>query len=133
LTKAGLPVSGPRVRGFESLQFREFRLLWLGQLTTALGQWMDQVARGWLLYDLTGSPFDLGLVGALRVVPLLILSPVAGTFADRYGRKTQLILALGINVVANAVLGILILTGDVHPWHVYATALAVSVSVCRMD
>jgi MFS family permease len=89
--------------------------------------WMDQVARGWLLYDLTGSPLELGLVSALRVFPLLFLSPLAGTFADHYGRKTQLILALGINVLSNAVLGLLILSGGVQPWHVYATALVVAV------
>ena len=113
----------PRIHTFDTLQLREFRLLWLGQLTTGLGQWMDQVARGWLLYDLTGSTVQLGLVGAIRAVPLLLLSPIAGTLADRYGRKTQLIAAQSINAAANVVLGILILTGGVHPWHVYATGL----------
>jgi MFS family permease len=111
------------MRTFEALQFREFRLLWFGQFTTAMGQWMDQVARGWLLYDLTGSTVQLGLVGALRAVPLLLLSPVAGTLADRYGRKTQLIAAQTINALANIVLGALILSGGVHAWHVYATGL----------
>ncbi len=111
------------MRTFEAFQFREFRLLWLGQFTTGMGQWMDQVARGWLLYDLTGSTVQLGLVGALRVVPLLLLSPIAGTLADRYGRKTQLITAQTINALANILLGTLILTGGVHVWHVYATGL----------
>ena len=128
LPKVGSPLQQgrnvlTRMRTFEALQLREFRLLWLGQLTTGLGQWMDQVARGWLLYDLTGSTVQLGLVGALRAVPLLLLSPIAGTLADRYGRKTQLIAAQSINAVANVILGMLILTGGVHPWHVYATGL----------
>src|SRR5207237_7332453 len=65
------------IRAFEPLQFREFRLVWLGQFTTAMGQWMDQVARGWLLYDLTGSPFQLGLVGVLRIFPLILFSAIA--------------------------------------------------------
>src|SRR5436190_11310441 len=99
----------PLMRAFAPLHFREFRLLWLGQFTTAMGQWMDQVARGWLLYDLTGSPFQLGLVGVLRVFPLILLSPIAGTLADRYGRKTQLITAQTVNAVANLILGVLIL------------------------
>ncbi len=115
-----------RIRALEALQFREFRLLWLGQLTTAIGQWMDQVARGWLLYDLTGSPLQLGLVGMIRIFPLLFLSPIAGTLADRYGRKTQLIAAQSANAIANVVLGLLILHGGVEPWHVYATGLVAS-------
>ncbi len=115
-----------RIRALEALQFREFRLLWLGQLTTAIGQWMDQVARGWLLYDLTGSPLQLGLVGVIRIFPLLLLSPIAGTMADRYGRKTQLVAAQSANAIANIVLGLLILHGGVEPWHVYATGLIAS-------
>jgi MFS family permease len=116
-----------RLHTFDALQLREFRLLWLGQLTTGLGQWMDQVARGWLLYDLTDSPLQLGLVGALRAIPVLFLSPIAGSMADRYGRKTQLIAAQTINAVANILLGAIILTGGVHPWHVYATGLVAAV------
>ncbi len=88
-----------------------------------MGQWMDQVARGWLLYDLTGSPLQLGLVGVIRVFPLILLSPVAGTMADRYGRKTQLTAAQVLNGAANLILALLILHGGVEPWHVYATGL----------
>jgi MFS family permease len=115
------------VRALEALQFREFRLIFLAQLTTSMAQWMDQVARGWLLYDLTGSPLQLGLVGTLRIFPLLFLSPIAGTMADRYGRKTQLIVSQSVNVLTNALLGILILQGGVEPWHIYATGLVSSV------
>jgi MFS family permease len=114
------------MRAFAPLRFREFRLLWLGQFTTAMGQWMDLVARGWLLYDLTGSPLQLGLVGVLRIFPLILLSPVAGTLADRYGRKSQLMTAQIINAVANAILGVLILRGGVEPWHIYVTGLVAS-------
>src|SRR5712692_5354842 len=96
---------GPRYRSLAALHFRDFRLLFLAQFTTAMGQWMDQVARGWLLYDLTGSTIHLGAVGALRLLPLLFLTPIAGTMADRYGRKTQMIAAQSINAIANVVLG----------------------------
>ncbi len=121
-----LPGAPSRIGALDALRFREFRLIWLGQLTTALSQWMDQVARGWLLYEITGSPLHLGLVGVTRILPLLLLSPVSGTMADRYGRKTQLIVAQSINALANMLLGILIVQGGVHPWHVYATGLVAS-------
>lgn len=112
-----------RIRTFEALQFRDYRLLWLGNATTSLGQWMDQVARGWLMYQLTNSPFDLGLSSAVRALPLLFFSLVAGVVADRGSRKAQLILSQLTNAGTEAVLGVLALTGHVQPWHIYATAL----------
>jgi len=51
-----------RLGTFASLRHREFRLLWSGQAATAMAMWMDQVARGWLMYELTNSSVQLGLV-----------------------------------------------------------------------
>jgi MFS family permease len=116
-----------RMRTFEALQFRDFRLLWLGQAGNTIGQWMDQVTRGWLMYELTGSPLQLGLAMAARAVPLLLFSVVAGFVADRYGRKRQLIISQVTNAVLNWVLAGLVLTGQVQPWHVYVTALLAGV------
>jgi MFS family permease len=112
-----------RLPTFQALRYRQFRLLWYGQMGNGLAQWMDQVTRGWLLYELTNSAVQLGAVTAIRVIPLLIFSPIAGTLADRYGRKQQLILAQGINAVFNAIMAALILSGQVLPWHVYAVAI----------
>ena len=109
-------------RTFESLRFRDYRLLWLGQGGTSMGQWMDQVARGWLIYQLTGSALELGAVSAMRAVPMLLFGVVAGVVADRYGRKAQLIISQLTNVIINVVLATLILTGRIEVWHIYATA-----------
>lgn len=106
---------------FDSLTLRDYRLLWLGQLSTSMGQWMDQTARSWLIYELTGSPLQLGLVSAVRGAPLLIFGVIAGVFADRYGRKAQLIISQAVNVVLNAILATLILTGRIEVWHIYVT------------
>ncbi len=111
------------VRTFESLALRDYRLLWLGQLTTSMGQWLDQVARGWLVYDLTHSPLQLGLVSASRGIPILLFGTIAGVVADRYGRKSQLIIAQSVNAILNLALAILILTGRVELWHIYATGI----------
>ncbi len=88
-----------------------------------MGQWMDQVARAWLVYDLTHSPLQLGLVSALRGIPILIFGTIAGVVADRYNRKAQLVIAQGTNALLNAALATLILTGQVQMWHVYVTAV----------
>jgi MFS family permease len=89
--------------------------------------WMDQVTRGWLMYDLTNSPVQLGLVTLVQVLPLFLLSPIAGTAADRYGRKTQLIVSQLLNIPPVVVLALLVITGHVEPWHLYATGLAAAI------
>ena len=53
-----------------------------------MGQWMDEVSRGWLIYELTSSATQLGLVRGVQAIPILLLSPLAGSAADRYPRKT---------------------------------------------
>ena len=107
---------------FQSLWIRDYRLLWLGQVTTSLGQWMDQTARSWLIYKITGSPLQLGLVSMARGLPLLLFGVVAGVVADRYGRKKQLIIAQVVNAILNLILASLIVTGRIQEWHIYVTA-----------
>jgi MFS family permease len=125
------PLGGPlgvlaRTRTFEALRFREYRLLWIGQLGASLGQQMDQVTRSWLIYDLTGSALQLGLINLMRLFPILLLGPLAGTAADRYGRKTQLIADQATNATVNFILAALVITGHVQPWHVYVTGFIVA-------
>lgn len=112
-----------RIRTFESLAIRDFRLLWAGQVTTSLGQWMDQTARSWLIFDITHSPLQLGFISAARGIPMLIFAIAAGVAADRWGRKPQLIIAQVVNAILNAVLATLVITGNIQVWHIYVTAV----------
>jgi MFS family permease len=82
---------------------------------------MDNITRSYLIYHITGSPLQLGLVSAARGVPLFLFGIVAGAVADRSGRKTQLIVAQVTNAVLNFILATLVLTNRVEPWHVYVT------------
>lgn len=109
---------------FVSLKFRDFRFLILGQFGSSMGLWMDQVARGWLIYEMTGSPFLLGLTGALKAVPMLFLGIFAGVIADRYSRKRLMIISQSLSAGLNLILAILIVTNTVQVWHVMVTALA---------
>ena len=111
-----------RWRAFEALGHREYRLLWYGQIFASMGVWMDQVTRGWLIYELTDSALHLGLVRGIQAIPFLLLSPIAGSTADRYSRKFQVVaaqFAIGFLFVAMAAL---ILLGVIQPWHVYVSA-----------
>jgi MFS family permease len=103
------------------LKIRDYRLLWLGQVSTSLGQWMDQVTRGYLIFQITGSPFQTGLATASRGLPLLIFGVVAGALADRSGRKLQLVVAQVTNAFLNCILATLVVTHHIQPWHIYST------------
>src|SRR5262245_5697700 len=92
-----------------------------------MAMWMDQVARTWLLYDLTRSPLQLGLLAGLTAVPMLFLSPIAGTAADRYDRKLQVMVAQVLDAVMYAILAILIVSGLIEPWQVYVSTVAHSI------
>jgi MFS family permease len=116
-----------RLRTFAALRHREFLLLWSGQAATAMAMWMDQVVRGWLMYTLTNSPLQLGLVQGVQALPILVLSPVAGSAADRYPRKLQMIVAQMLAGLMYVVLVLLIITGHIQPWHVYATAFGMAI------
>ncbi len=83
---------------------------------------MDQISRGWLIYQVTGSPLQLGLATAMRGIPLLLFGVIAGGVADRYGRKRQLIISQVTNGFINLLLATLVLMHLVHPWHIYVTA-----------
>lgn len=111
-----------RLRAFEALRHRDYRLLWYGQIFASMGTWMDQVTRGWLIYELTDSALQLGLVRGIQAIPFLILSPIAGSAADRYPRKTQVVLSQILNGLLYAVTAALIFAHLIEPWHVYVTA-----------
>ncbi len=89
---------------------------------------MDQVTRGWLIYELTDSALQLGLVRGIQAIPYLLLSPVAGSAADRYSRKTQVVAAQFANGLVYAATALLIFSGRIQPWHVYVTALLMAIA-----
>jgi MFS family permease len=115
-----------KLRALEALRYREFRLLWYGQVFTSMATWMDSIARGWLIYELTNSSFQLGLVRGVQAIPTLLLSPIAGSAADLYSRKTQILIAQIVDGLLYAWVAVMIITGDIQPWHVYVTSLGLA-------
>src|SRR5665213_1602520 len=69
------------------LEQRSFVLFWLGRLSATTGYQMLALLIGWKVYELTGSAFDLGLVGLIQFVPAVVLTLLIGHAADRYDRK----------------------------------------------
>ena len=70
-----------------ALGARNFRLFWLGQLISVVGTSVQVVAEGWLIYDLTGSTFWLGMAGLLGLLPVLPVSLIGGLIIDRVQRQ----------------------------------------------
>lgn len=86
--------AGRRASIFAPLRYRDFRLLWLGLLISNLGTWMQFTAMGFFVARMAGSPhraaLELGILGAARAVPVLLLSPLAGVVADQLPRRRVL-------------------------------------------
>jgi MFS family permease len=107
---------------FGALAYYDFRLAFFGQCISAVGSWMQMVTLGWLIYDLTGSSFYLGLVGLARAIPALIFTLVGGAAADRYNRRMIVGIANAVVTICAFILGALCLTHTVSVWHIVAIA-----------
>ena len=124
---AAVAGAAPRIRArlssnfghtFESLQVRDYRLLFQGSAVTSVGFWMQQAALGWLVLDLTNSPFYLGLAGFARQFPMMVVSPFGGVLADRLDRKLLLVWTQVFQLVLCVILSALVFSGWVNIWHV---------------
>lgn len=78
---------------FPALQYRDFRLLWFGQVVSLTGSRMQQTAILWHMYQLTESAYALGIMAIIRLIPSLLFSPIAGVITDTRDRRRILLLA----------------------------------------
>jgi len=96
-----------RSRLVRVFRHRDFRFLWTGTFLSFIGSWVQKVAEGWLVWQLTHSNYLLGLVMFCASLPTTVLGPIAGTLADTFNRRillvvTQIIFALGAFYLAAA-------------------------------
>ena len=78
-------------RALAAFRYRDFRVLWFGAFTSTVGNWMQQVAQSWLVFELTHSSFYLGLDYFFGQLPILLLTLIGGVIADRYDRRHVLL------------------------------------------
>jgi MFS family permease len=105
------PANAPR---FAALQYRNFSLLWAGLIVSNTGTWMQNVAQGWLVLQLTNSPLWLGLLGLSFAIPMVVLPLVGGAVVDRIDRIKLLYFTQTGAMVTALLLAILTWTGTVH-------------------
>ena len=111
----------------QALRIRDFRLLWAGGLISSLGSWLLTLAIPTHIFLVTGSLRATGLTVAAEYLPLLILGPVAGVFADRWDRRR---LMIGTNLFCAAAVAVMLLgTAPGRYWVLYAALIAENAGV----
>jgi MFS family permease len=137
-------------RTFAALRHRNFRLFYFGQLTSLIGTWMQDTARGWLVVLLAtpaglslaeaagggakGTQAEqtanlyLGMIAAAGSLPVLFGSLYGGIVADRFSKRTIILLAQTAQMLLAFLLTALILRGDIRIWHVVVLSLLVGVT-----
>jgi MFS family permease len=120
-------------RTFRSLNNRNYRLFFTGQLVSVTGTWMQMVAQSWLVLTLTGSGLALGVATALQFLPMLLFGAWGGLVADRFDKRRLLVATQTAAGLLALVLGLLVVSEVVTLWMVYVLALLLgAVSVVDM-
>ncbi len=123
------PVSNAR---FAALHNRNFTLLWSGSIVSNVGTWMQSVAQGWLVLQLTNSPLWLGLLGLSFALPMILLPLFGGAVVDRVHRIKLIYLTQTAFMLNAFALALLTWLGVVNVWHILATSF-ISAALLALD
>jgi len=100
----------------ELLRNREFRLIWLIGAATNTLRWLEILAVGVVVFDLTGSPFQVAFMVILRFAPMALIGAFTGVVAERFNRRLFQILSLGFMMTTSIVLTVLVFGGHLNLW-----------------
>ncbi len=107
---------------FAALRHRNYQLFFGGQLISVAGTWMQAIAQGWLVYQLSHSEFALGIVSFASAIPVLFLSTWAGVVVDRVHKRNLLVATQASMMILAFILAALTFSGVVQVWHIIALA-----------
>ena len=114
---------------FASMSVRNFRLFFIGQGVSQVGNWMTLVAQTLLVLHLTDSGIALGLLAAAQFGPVLLLGPWAGLIADRSDKKKLLLAVQSVSMLQSFALAALAFSGSPPVWALYALASVGGVTI----
>ncbi len=109
-------------QGFRSLNNRNYRLFWFGQMVSLAGTWMQDVALSWLVLSLTDSPMALGLTMTIRFLPALVFSLYGGILADKLPKRQTIIAAQTVQMLIALAMAVLVSTELVTVLLIYVLA-----------
>jgi MFS family permease len=113
---------------FSALRHRNFRLWFIGQTLSLVGTWMQSVAQGWLVFQLTGSEFALGMVSFVGTLPTLFLMLPAGALADRIPRRQVLLVTQTVMMLLAFILAGLAAAKILQIWHIGVLAACLGIA-----
>lgn len=121
--------SGPKgkLTAWAPLTVPIFRTVWLANLGSNIGSWMQEIASAWLMTSLTSSPILIALLQTVTFLPIFIVGIPAGALADIWGRKPLLMLAEIWMLFSALALGIITLLGLATPWAILVLTLCLSI------
>jgi predicted MFS family arabinose efflux permease len=115
-------------RVFKAFHYRDFRVMWIGACTSSIGTWMQTLAQSWLVYNISGSAFYLGLDAFLGQIPIILFSLVGGVFADRTSRRKLLLISQFIQMGCAFLLAILVFFGLRQIWPILCLSFTVGLA-----
>jgi len=121
------PFSGRLALMFRALRHRNFRLFAWGQSLSLIGTWLQMVALTWLVYRLTNSALMLGIVGFSGQLPMFVVTPFAGVFADRWDRHKMLLLTQSMALVQALILSVLVFAHLIGIWQIIVLSVVLGV------
>lgn len=116
------------LRTFPSLRVPNYRLYVMSQLLTNPSGWMQRIAQDWLILQLSGNVALVGLTVTLQLGPMLLFGLWGGMLADRYDKRKILMLTQSVFAASALVLGLLVVTGLVQPWHILLSAFVLGLA-----
>ncbi|NWG15494.1 MAG: MFS transporter [Chloroflexi bacterium] len=120
--------TGLRTSTLAALRYPNFRLYFVGQLISLSGSWMQIIAQGWLVFQLTREELWLGIVACAAGLPSLLLSPFAGVLVDRIPRRRLLIFSQTAQMTLAFILAALTFSGTVQVYHIVALAFLLGIT-----
>ncbi len=105
---------------FRAMRHRNYRLFWTGVFTSNIGNWIQNVAQGYLVYQLTNSPFMVGLVSFANSLPILLFSLAGGLLADRLEKRKVLLLTQSVMMACILIMSLLTFGAMINIWHIIA-------------
>lgn len=121
--------STQRRRTFIALANPHFRLYMLGQVISVAGNWMQTVAQGWLVYQVTSSELWLGIVSFASGLPMLLISPMAGVMADRYDRRRVMMFGLTSEMLLIFLMALLTFFEIIEAWQIALLAVGIGIAL----
>ena len=113
-----MPLKQTILLRYPALASRNFVIFWIGQFISLIGTWMQSVTQPYLAYRMSGSAFDLGLIGFAGALPTLILALPGGVLVERLDKRKTVIAMQVVMLVQAFLMAFLALTGLIQIWHI---------------